>query len=182
MLGIALTLERSGTSLAQVDTVDLIRRLSANARKLDRLLTDLLDLDRLSRGIVAPKRRPTDVAALVSRMAEHTPPDAPVWLGVRRHGDRDGDGVLLIVEDAGAGVPPELRASVFEPFRQGPESPAHTPGVGIGLTLVARFAALHGGRAWVDDREGGGSSFKVLLPGSPEQRPEPQRESEPAPS
>jgi len=221
VLGIALTLERSGTSLAQVDTVDLIRRLSANARKLDRLLTDLLDLDRLSRGIVAPKRRPTDVAALVSRMAaewtllngrelqldvepamvsidpgkverivenllanaaKHTPPDAPVWLGVRRHGDRDGDGVRLIVEDAGAGVPPELRASVFEPCRQGPESPAHTPGVGIGLTLVARFAALHGGRAWVDDREGGGSSFKVLLPGSPEQRPEPQRESEPAPS
>ena len=39
-----------------------------------------------------------------------------------------------------------------------------SPGVGIGLSLVARFAALHGGRAWVEDRKGGGSSFRVFLP------------------
>ena len=38
-----------------------------NARKLDRLVTDLLDLDRLSRGIVEPLFRPTDVGALVCR-------------------------------------------------------------------------------------------------------------------
>jgi signal transduction histidine kinase len=29
---------------------------------------------------------------------------------------------------------------------------------------VARFAELHGGRAWVQDRPGGGASFQVLLP------------------
>ena len=39
-------------------------RLAANARKLRRLLSDLLDLDRLSRGIVEPNRQPTDVAEL----------------------------------------------------------------------------------------------------------------------
>jgi hypothetical protein len=38
---------------------------------------------------------------------------------------------------------------------------------GIGLTLVARFAELHGGRAWVEERPGGGSSFRVLLPDPP---------------
>ena len=27
------------------------------------------------------------------------------------------------------------------------------------------FAELHGGRAWVEDREGGGASFRVFLPG-----------------
>jgi len=32
---------------------------------------------------------------------------------------------------------------------------------------VAMFAELHGGRAWVEDREGGGASFRVLLPGTP---------------
>jgi hypothetical protein len=37
--------------------------------------------------------------------------------------------------------------------------------VGIGLSLVSSFAKLHGGRAWVEDRPGGGCSFKVLLPG-----------------
>ena len=31
--------------------------------------------------------------------------------------------------------------------------------------MVARFAQLHGGRAWVDEREGGGAAFHVFLPG-----------------
>jgi two-component system sensor histidine kinase MtrB len=40
--------------------------------------------------------------------------------------------------------------------------------VGIGLSLVAQFAEMHGGRAWVEDRAGGGSSFKVYLPAGAE--------------
>jgi signal transduction histidine kinase len=78
----------------------------------------------------------------------------------------ENDGALLIVEDAGPGVPEELRATIFEPFRQGNESVKHNPGVGIGLSLVSRFSEIHGGRAWVDEREGGGASFKVYLPRS----------------
>ena len=201
IVGIALTLQRARSSLSEDDGADLIDRLAANAGKLDRLLSDLLDLDRLNRGIVTPKLRPIDLAALVTRIgtewqdtgrplevvvepvvarvdpamverilenllanaARHTPPDTLVWVRVAR---RD-QGVLIAVEDAGGGVPPELRAALFEPFRQGPEAPAHTPGVGIGLTLVARFAELHGGRAWVEERPGGGSSFRVLLPDPP---------------
>jgi PAS domain S-box-containing protein len=199
VIGIALTLKRAGSRLAEEDTVDLVDRLVANAGKLDGLLTDLLDLDRLSKGIVAPQRSRTDLAVLVSRIAEewrqrsgrrlevlvepvvawvdaakverivenllvnadrHTTPDTPVWVKLARR----GEGVLLAVEDAGGGVPRELRAALFEPFRQGPGAPAHTLGVGIGLSLVARFAELHGGRAWVEDRPGGGASFRVLLP------------------
>ena len=50
---------------------------------------------------------------------------------------------------------------VFEPFVQGATL---TPGgVGVGLALVAKFAELHDGRAWVQDRAGGGASFRVLL-------------------
>ena len=199
VIGIGLTLQRAGSSLAEEDTVDLVDRLVANAGKLDRLLADLLDLDRLSKGIVTPQRSRTDLAALVGRVAQewrqrsgrqlelmiepvvawvdpakvermvenllanagrHTTPDTPVWVRVARR----GEGVLLAVEDAGGGVPRELRATLFEPFRQGPGMSAHAPGVGIGLSLVARFAELHGGRAWVQDRPGGGASFRVLLP------------------
>ncbi|MFL6190369.1 MAG: ATP-binding protein [Actinomycetes bacterium] len=205
VVGIALTLQRAGSSLDEADVGDLLARLVGSARKLDRLLTDLLDLDRLSRGIVAPKRRPTDVGTLVTRVAEewsllnerdldieaesvvisldpgkverivenllantarHTPRGTRVWVRVRR----DGDGVQIAVEDAGSGVPAELRDRVFEPFSQGPSTPTHSPGFGIGLSLVARFAELHGGRAWVDDREGGGSSFRVYLPDVPSER------------
>jgi PAS domain S-box-containing protein len=206
IVGIGLTLEHKADILADADRSDLYTRLVANARKLDRLLNDLLDLDRLTHGIVAPKRRPTDVAALAGRIADdwgllngrrpqvvaepvtisldpgkveriienllanaarHTPPDTQVWVRVEH--PPGGDGVLLAVEDAGAGVPAELRDSVFEPFRQGPDTPAHAPGVGIGLTLVARFAELHGGRAWVEERAGGGSSFRVLIPDAPQE-------------
>jgi PAS domain S-box-containing protein len=203
VIGIALTLQRAGSSLSEEDTADLVDRLVANAGKLDRLLADLLDLDRLSKGILAPRRSRTDLAALVDRVAHearqrsgrqlevvaepvvawvdsakvervvenllanagrHTTPETPVWVKVAR---RD-DGVLLAVEDAGSGVPRELRATLFEPFRRGPGAAAHAPGVGIGLSVVARFAELHGGRAWVQDRPGGGASFQVLLPDSPE--------------
>ena len=75
--------------------------------------------------------------------------------------------MLIAVDDEGPGVPEDLREAIIEPFRQGPGRLAHSPGVGVGLTLVARFAELHGGRAWVEPRPGGGSSFRVLLPGPP---------------
>jgi len=35
----------------------------------------------------------------------------------------------------------------------------------VGLALVARFAELHRGRTWVEERPGGGASFRVWLPG-----------------
>jgi hypothetical protein len=33
-----------------------------------------------------------------------------------------------------------------------------------GLPLLSRLAELHGGRAWVEERAGGGASFRVSLP------------------
>jgi PAS domain S-box-containing protein len=202
ILGFAVTLEHHQGTLPQEETQELTKRLAVNARKLDRLLSDLLDLDRLDRGIIEPKWRPTDVGALVRHVvqesdlmverplrieadpvlvsvdgakverivenllantARHTDADTPIWIWVRAH---DG-GVLIVVEDAGRGVPAELRETIFRPFEQGPERSAHSPGVGIGLSLVGRFASLHGGRAWVEDRPGGGASFRVWLPDGP---------------
>ena len=199
ILGFAVTLEHHRGTLPEEETMELTRRLAANARKLDRLLSDLLDLDRLDRGIVEPKWRPTDVGALVRHVvqesdllverplrieadpvlvsvdpakverivenllantARHTSADTPVWVWVRAH---DG-GVLIVVEDAGPGVPPELRETIFRPFEQGPDRSTHSPGVGIGLSLVGRFAKLHGGKAWVEERPGGGASFRIWLP------------------
>jgi signal transduction histidine kinase len=52
---------------------------------------------------------------------------------------------------------------MFEPFRLG-QSAARVGGTGIGLTLVARFARVHGGHAWLEDAPGGGTVAKVLLP------------------
>jgi signal transduction histidine kinase len=71
-------------------------------------------------------------------------------------------GALLIVEDEGPGVPDDLKQVIFEPFRRG--NPTQGSGTGVGLSLVTRFAKLHGGRAWVEDRPEGGASFRVFLP------------------
>ncbi|MGZ4149930.1 MAG: PAS domain-containing protein [Actinomycetota bacterium] len=202
ILGLAITLERGDVHLEEDDAKDLARRIAGNARRLDRLVTNLLDLDRLARGIVAPKIEPIDVGALVRRVvaeselvpasrlvtdlqpvvvpvdaakveriienllantARHTPSDATIWVSVR---PEDG-GCLLAVEDDGPGVDEDLREVIFEPFQQGPDAPQHAPGVGVGLTLVRRFAELHGGRAWVTERDGGGASFRVWFPAEP---------------
>ncbi|MBW3562290.1 MAG: ATP-binding protein [Actinobacteria bacterium] len=104
------------------------------------------------------------VENLLANAAKHNPAGTALWVRIRAV---DG-GALLAVEDAGPGVPHDLKRSVFEPFQQGPRSTdAASPGTGIGLALVARFAELHGGRAWVDDREDGGSRFNVFLPDDP---------------
>jgi PAS domain S-box-containing protein len=201
ILGSALTLEHTENGLRPEDTRDLIGRIASNARKLQRLLGDLLDLDRLQRGILSPQRRPVDVSEVVreavkesdvlgdrrveihaeplvasvdpakverivenllANAARHTPPGTRVWVRV----EPEGTGALVVVDDEGPGVPPDKREHVFQPFQQGGVVPNPTPGVGVGLSLVARFAELHGGRAWVEDRPGGGASFRVLLPGA----------------
>jgi K+-sensing histidine kinase KdpD len=100
------------------------------------------------------------VENLLANTARHTPEGGTVWLRV----SPEAGGVLIAVEDEGAGVPDELKEVIFEPFRQGPQRSQHSPGVGIGLSLVARFAELHGGQAWVEDRPGGGAAFRVFLP------------------
>jgi len=98
------------------------------------------------------------VENLVLNAVHHTPRGTDVWLTARA---RD-DGVLITVEDAGPGVPEAERERIFEPFLRSTED--GSSGVGIGLSLVAGFATIQGGRAWVDDRPGGGASFKVFLP------------------
>ncbi len=205
MHGVAVTLERTKLNLPRDQALDLIRMMIEKTRKMDRLLADLLDLNRMEEGILEPNRSLTDVRALVHRVVDevdqlrgwpveivaepvtaavdgpkierivenlllnttrHTPPGTQVWVRALA-GGRD---LELIVEDAGPGVPAELAGTIFEPFRQGqqgagPGNGKQSKGVGIGLSLVARFAQLHGGRAWVAERPGGGASFHVTLPG-----------------
>jgi signal transduction histidine kinase len=95
---------------------------------------------------------------LLVNATRHTPAGTDVFVSVRN----DGDTALICVDDSGPGVPTELREAIFDRFRQAPG--ADRTGLGIGLSLVARLAHLHGGRAWVQDALLGGASFRVQLP------------------
>lgn len=187
------TLQRHRGSLGDELRGDLLDRAAENAARLDGLVGGLLELHGSEVATVAECEQ-VDLAALVTDALAHLPPvEVQVDLAVQhvvgdrkqlgrvvsqllgnavRHGDppvrvetrRAGAEVDLVVSDRGPGVPPDLADAVFEPFRQGPLRDAHSPGTGIGLALVARFVAAHGGHAWVDAAPGGGAAFHVRIP------------------
>ncbi|HWL91405.1 MAG TPA: PAS domain S-box protein, partial [Actinomycetota bacterium] len=200
ILGMAITLERGDVGLDPEETRELAGRIEHNARRLERLVTNLLDLDRLARGVLRPTFEETDVGELVRRMVTETDPSGqqiqvsaesvtvaidppkverivenllvnaikhtPAGTSVRVSVTGSEHGVTIAVEDEGDGVPREMREKIFEEFSQGMDAPHPSPGVGIGLTLVRRFAEMHHGRAWVEEGKGGGASFRVFLPKS----------------
>jgi signal transduction histidine kinase/ActR/RegA family two-component response regulator len=77
----------------------------------------------------------------------------------------DGHAVLAVSDD-GIGMSPELLEQVFDPFYQAPQQLARrTGGLGLGLAIVRRIVALHGGRvSAASDGPGKGSRFEVELP------------------
>jgi PAS domain S-box-containing protein len=198
ILNFAATLGQKGDELGRQTAAQMIDQVAKQARRIDRLLSDLLEIDRLRHGLVTPSRQPVDVTRLVgevaggyrlddcavaveaeptvanvdgpklerivenllSNAAKHTPRGAPITLRVQR----EGEDLLIAVDDEGPGIPYEHRTSVFDLFDRGSNAMSNEPGSGIGLALVARLSALHGGYAWVEDSPAGGASVRVLLP------------------
>lgn len=78
---------------------------------------------------------------------------------------RQGDTMRVEVSDQGAGIPPQLREQVFEPFFRVDKSRSRQlGGAGLGLSLVRAIADRHKGRVWVEEAQGGGSCFVMQLP------------------
>lgn len=71
----------------------------------------------------------------------------------------DDQNVLHVLDD-GDGVAPAFAARAFEPFSRGDP---HGAGAGLGLSIVARIAMMHSGRAWLADRPRG-ACFCLQLP------------------
>ncbi len=105
-------------------------------RRLDRVLTNLLDNAERHAG-------------------------GAVLVRVRECGGR----VRLAVEDAGPGVPEELREEIFERFARGvmAGSRGDDTGSGLGLALVREHVHRLGGRVWVEERSPAGSRFVVEM-------------------
>ncbi|MBM3676210.1 MAG: HAMP domain-containing histidine kinase [Actinobacteria bacterium] len=95
------------------------------------------------------------VGNLLDNAAKWSPPGAPVDVTVA--------GGTVAVSDHGPGVPPDERARVFERFARGRGS-QDVPGSGLGLAIVAKVAAEHGGRAWIEESASGGARAVLALP------------------
>lgn len=78
--------------------------------------------------------------------------------------DRKENHVYLSVEDTGAGIPEELKESVFEPFFRVDKSRSRElGGVGLGLALVREIVRVHDGSITVKSNPSGGTIFEVVL-------------------
>jgi signal transduction histidine kinase len=103
------------------------------------------------------------VANLLDNAVKYTPPDGAVMLRVRRRASGE---VEVSVTDTGPGVPEAERERVVERFVR-LENSRNAPGAGLGLSMVAAVARVHGGRLELDEGpgrvDGKGPGLRVAL-------------------
>ncbi|HEX4474119.1 MAG TPA: HAMP domain-containing sensor histidine kinase [Polyangiaceae bacterium] len=95
---------------------------------------------------------------LVDNALKYAKDSGRIVIGAKGH----GKDVEVSVTDEGAGIPIEDRKRIFDRFVRG-RGTKQVRGSGIGLALVKHIAVAHGGDAWVEPAEGGGSRFVFTL-------------------
>jgi signal transduction histidine kinase/putative methionine-R-sulfoxide reductase with GAF domain len=83
---------------------------------------------------------------------------------IRASAAQDGDAIRFSIADNGPGIPEQYRVRVFERYWQVPERIGRKRGTGLGLTYCKMVVEIHGGRIWVEETPGGGSTFNFTLP------------------
>lgn len=208
MAAIAGALEVMKLAASEGVQADKARHIvERQAQQLSRLVDDLLDVARITRGKIVLRLEALDLNAIAARAVETTRPlvdqkqhdlvvrkaeplyamvdptryeqmvtnlliNAAKYTDPRGHLElslaREGSDAVLRVKDSGIGIAPSMLARVFEPFVQvDPSLDRADGGMGIGLTLVGRLAALHEGRVDATSEEGKGSEFVLRIPALP---------------
>ena len=100
---------------------------------------------------------------LLENAVRYTPAESPIDIGVRL----DGEYMLISVADRGPGIPAADLDRVFDKFYRVMETQTkatRTTGSGLGLAVCKGLVEAHGGRIWVENRQGGGAIFQFTLP------------------
>jgi two-component system, OmpR family, sensor histidine kinase KdpD len=95
---------------------------------------------------------------LLENALKYTPAASPIEIRART---RPG-GVEVTVADRGPGVPPAEQQRIFDKFYRVGGAPVG--GAGLGLAICRGIVMAHGGRLFVENRDGGGAEFKFQLP------------------
>lgn len=148
------------TDRSTFELVDLAALVRATVSHRPSVSSDAIDI-RTTPWVLADRRRLERVLANLLDNAERHG-QGLIRLGVLHH---DGQ-ARIEVDDTGPGVPADAREHVFERFARGSpaDRDATDSGAGLGLALVSQHVRRHSGRAWVEDRPGGGARFVVELP------------------
>jgi heavy metal sensor kinase len=148
--------------IQEVDISDLLEETVSRWRSLAReksvqLLAEIPDSGTLL-GDPDLLRRMLD--NLIDNALRNTPSGGSVRISC----SRDEENWNITVQDTGPGVEESLRSRLFERFtRADPARGRETGGAGLGLSLCAIIARLHGGRITLED-SGPGARFVTLLP------------------
>jgi two-component system sensor histidine kinase KdpD len=101
------------------------------------------------------------ITNLVSNAVKYSPPQSRILIAIMPHNARE---VKVSVSDEGAGIPPEARSRIFEAFQQLQRDRSDSSGAGLGLAICRGLIEAHGGRIWVDDHDGPGTTMSFTLP------------------
>jgi PAS domain S-box-containing protein len=154
---------RDTLELRDVDTGQVVADVLDDLRSAINLGGGTIDVDPLPAVHSDPDRLAIVVQNLVANAVKFHRPGAPPRVHIS--GSCDRDRVLLSIRDDGIGIDPIYAEKVFGPFERlnGRDT---FPGTGIGLAIARRLAERLGGTLTVQPAEGGGSDFRLTLPGA----------------
>ncbi len=176
--------------------------INKDAERLNRMINDMLDLDRIEAGRLTLHHQTVDMNNLLedavnrarASSAHHTftcnlAVEKPV---VQADPDRiaqvlsnllsnaikyspDGgniavtslgrDGVVEVsVHDHGVGIAPEFVDRLFSRYERYEKSASKIIGTGLGLAISRQIVEMHGGKIWVESKQGDGSDFRFTIP------------------
>ena len=124
----------------------------------------LLRVQEGSRILVAadPARLRQCLENLIANAVQQSPKGAAVSIFVKlRKAERENDTVLVEIVDEGPGIPQEMLPRLFDRYVTGER---RSGGLGLGLYLAKRVAAVHGGDLTVESPPGQGARFILSLP------------------
>jgi signal transduction histidine kinase len=154
---LALARADEGAVLAHTEELDLGEIMAEEASRVEGLQVEARLDEALLRGDPLALRRV--VRNLIDNARRHAATRIGLQVGL------EGEDVLLVVEDDGAGIPEAEREQVFERFaRLGEARDRDAGGTGLGLAVVREIVEAHGGTVVAGEGEGGGARLVVRLP------------------
>jgi two-component system OmpR family sensor kinase/two-component system sensor histidine kinase BaeS len=103
---------------------------------------------------------------LIHNALRYTPAEGRITVRTAPHREDGGAlGALVEVSDTGSGIAPDELPFVFDRFYRADKSRTRASGgSGMGLAIARQLVEAHGGRIWVQSREGTGTTFAFVLP------------------